>query len=402
MFDAGGFLYEFDYLNHVGQPIVFLQGLLIFIATGFIAFKVSKSFILSILIALFKSLIFTIYFYFFYNAGYHFYDDVIYYTVSREQFESFGIFQIFTKIDDAQRLIGTNHISYWIFVYLSGKLFGFYYFSAVFANILLSLLSSYLIYLTLIRTNFSKQFSSLFFLFILVHWDTIAWTSFISTKEQLVHFTIVLTFYNLVLIKQSKKISILNLLFIALALIIVSQIRTYMLIFLLVIFSIYVIFLLKLPNQRIYRLFLYILPTLIIPYFIYVNFEPIYISLSKAYLLMNVDFENLSLQETLYGIIKYIVTPNPLNIAPNYGFYFIPSILNIFSIPFVLLGSTMVFDRRNTPLICYFILFITVVIFYALFPEIQGARQRYQISMVLIFLQFLSIFRLFTRGKVYS
>ena len=401
MFDAGGYFYVFDFRNHVGQPITFLYSFIIFLLTTLLCFKISKSLIISALIGIFKSLIFCIYFYFYYSADYHFYDDVVYFVISKEQFEAIGPIKIFFNISNAQSLIGTNHIAYWIYVYLSGILFGFYYFSAVFCNIILSLLSSYILYLTLIRLNFSKIFCSLFFLFTVIHWETIAWTSFVSSKEPLVYFTIVLTFYNLVLIKVNKKINIINLIYISFALIIVSQIRTYILIFLLVIFSFYAIFLIKLPKQKIYRLLLFLTPTIIIPTFVYINFEAIYFSLNFAYISItnnqSIDYANIP-----YGIAKFLLTPNPLNISSNYGFYYLPAFLHILFIPFVLLGSVMMLKRENLPLICYLILFITIVIFYSMFPEIQGARQRYQISMVIIFMQFLPLYKFFVQRKIYS
>ena len=400
MFDAGGYLYEFDYLNHTGHLRIFFYSLLIFFFAVLISTKVGLRLHISILIGFFKGAVFFIYFFYLYDAKYHFYDDIVYYSVTRDKLLNFDILYYFINIEQIRSTIGTNHIAFWTLVYLSLKIFGLYYYSTILSNIIISTLASYVLYLTLKKMNFQDTFCKLFFIFSALHWDMIAWSSFLSSKEPLMFLAITILFYNLIIINQEKKIILTNIFFIILSLILISELRTYMFIFSIFIVSGYLMFLIELPKKRIFRTLIFFFPITVLPIYVYLNFSSIYLAISSAFLILYPEIANLN--EMPINFLKTLITPFPLNIQENYNFLLLPSILHYLTLILLPIGVSLSFNSKHKAFSCYIVLFLTAVTFYSFIPELAGPRQRFQYSMILMYWQFLPLYKLFSMKGIYK
>tara|TARA_B100001248_G_scaffold250487_1_gene224617 strand:- start:10821 stop:12032 length:1212 start_codon:yes stop_codon:yes gene_type:complete len=401
-FDAGGYLYDFDYRNHVGQPIVFLYTFYIFLFTSVVSFRVSKTVSLSLFIGLLKSLFFGIYFYFNYSSEYHFYDDIAYLVRSYNLLKDLSLLEIFGNLETPKSIIGTGHIGYWLYNLFAVKIFGYYYFSPVLVNIFLSIISSYLMYLTLVKVKFSNSFAIFFFFISLIHWDTIAWTTYLNSKEQLIQFCIVLFFYNLIKISVDQKIYIKNLIFIIFSLWIVSEVRTYVLIILISLMFFYYLSFFRVQKHYISRLVILLGLFILIPIYVYINYDSIYLGIRSSYELLIFSDINSGFSQITYGIFRYLLTPLPWQVEENYRFLIYASWLHWTFFPVFLFGLFLVLRKKNSKLIGYLFLFIILIIFYSIFVELQGPRHRYQIANIIIFLQCLAVFKVFSKRNIYQ
>lgn len=398
MFDAGGYLYEFNYLNHSGSIRIFFYSIIVFLFVIFLCLKVKLSLHSSVILALIKSIIFCTYFYFLYDTNYHFYDDIVYYSVTRDKLLNYGILDYFNSMYDVKASIGTNHIGFWSLVYLSLKIFGTYYYSVVAVNIIIISFASYLFYLTFLQLNFKKHFCQLFFIFSLIHWDIISWSSFLISKEPLIYFSISFLFYNLTVLYKENKIKLKNVLFIFLSLILISELRTYVFIFTAVISSVWIMFFIKLPNSNYFKFIIFVSPIIIISAYVYENYSALYLSISNAYFYLQPGLSQIN--ELPLNFIKTLLTPLPFNIEPNYGFLFLPSILHIVFMIIVPFGIFFSINKSHTGLIPYLVFFISMLVFYSFFQELAGPRQRFQFSMLIMYWQFLPIYKIFFSDKI--
>ena len=128
MFDAGGYLYEFNYLNHVQQLRILFYAAIIFCLTIIFSIRLNIPIFIGLFIAMLKSMVFFIYFYFYYDSSFHFYDDILYFSQTRDKLMGYGIFEYFFNIDSVKEAIGTNHIGYWTINFIAQKIFGSYYY----------------------------------------------------------------------------------------------------------------------------------------------------------------------------------------------------------------------------------------------------------------------------------
>ena len=398
MFDAGGYLYEFDYLNHTNSIRILFYSLIIFTIVILLCFKARLSLYVSILIASLKSIIFFTYFFFFYNSDYHFYDDIVYFAVTRDNLLSYGILDYVNNIDNIKSLIGTNHIGFWSLVFLSLKIFGTYYYSVVLVNIILTSFASYFFYLTFLKLNFRHIFCQLFFAFSLIHWDVISWSTFLISKEPLIYFLLSFLFYNLVTLYAERTIKLKNLILIILCLLLISELRTYVFIFVTIISSAYIMFLVKIPNRIFLKSAVFSLPVIILFTFSYLNYSFIYQNLAGAFALLEPNMAQMN--QIPFNMLKTLLTPLPMNIQPNYGFLFLTSIFHLIFIAIVPFGLFLSFNKTHKGLMPYLVFFISILVFYSFFQELAGPRQRFQYSMVLMYWQFLPIFKLFISNKI--
>src|SRR5437016_10145383 len=90
---------------------------------------------------------------------------------------------------------GGAHIIYpwWNMVAIS--MFGEHYYSPVFLNVGLTFIAAWVLSRTLGLVGFEKRYRQAFFVFFLIHWDIIAWSSFLNLKDTLVMTLTILNFW---------------------------------------------------------------------------------------------------------------------------------------------------------------------------------------------------------------
>jgi hypothetical protein len=97
------------------------------------------------------------------------------------------------------------------------------------------------------------------------------------------------------------------------------------------------------------------------------------------------DFLNIA-----YGFIRFLLTPNPLNLDQKYYFIFPDAIFHTIMLPIFLVGTISVYRKYKLEngMIIIFLFAFLLIVFYALLPQVQGPRQRFPLSFFFIFCQY--------------
>jgi hypothetical protein len=117
-------------------------------------------------------------------------DDVFYYVQGRDLLSRGGDpFTFFVQGDGVTRLIGMSqglHILYGWYNFLAQWLVGPYYFAPVLGNVLLTAVSARALFALVLEAGAPREEARWTALLFLVHWDVLAWSSFINVKDNLV------------------------------------------------------------------------------------------------------------------------------------------------------------------------------------------------------------------------
>ena len=86
-------------------------------------------------------------------------------------------------VETLQSIAGSNHILYtwWTLTWM--WLLGAQYYAPVVANVFLTFLSAHVLARLMRELGFSSSYRRAITAFYLLHWDTIAWSSFLSFKD---------------------------------------------------------------------------------------------------------------------------------------------------------------------------------------------------------------------------
>ena len=89
----------------------------------------------------------------------------------------------------------------------------------------------------------------------------------------------------------------------------------------------------------------------------------------------------------LVGGVRFVLTPQPWNIVPNYSFLELPMIMQwLFAVPAVI-GAFWVW-QRNRECRLFILLLLIFIAFYAMFPAHQGPRHRVQLVALFALVEF--------------
>ncbi|WP_147323432.1 hypothetical protein [Chitinophaga silvatica] len=242
--------------------------------------------------------------------------------------------------------------------------------------------------------GFNNMICKLYFVFFILHWEIIAWSNFLNLKDTLVHTLTITSFYYLqkLQLKQTKKVR--TFLAVAFVMIVLSFLRFYIPLFMIFTFITYrfLQFVNAIKDKK--------LRILILVSVLFIG--PL---LCLQFLLSRYQFEiNLflgSFTNPLFGAIRYLFTPIPWQIEPDYTFLFWPSVFNWISLPFMIYGIFMLFKMDNPGIKLLMLYFILISIFYGCFGELQGPRHRLQIDFIIILAQLIGVLSLWAgKGKV--
>lgn len=340
-----------------------------------------------------KAVVFFVYFAFFFDGVWTFDDDVAYYNAGIQLVED--DFSLFTLFDPGTYLrlfvlSGGKHIAYFLINWFSIKVIGPFYFSPIVFNIILSYISAILLYRISFHIGVSKKSAGYIALFFLLHFELVAWISFLNLKDFTVIFLTLLFITGSIDIGEKKCIhGVLKILFSVYVLTFLRFYIPFFLIFSLIISWFMRIFLKRSGYDRLLVLFLVMIPVAGIVSAVFFKYQSVFV-----YLL---HFKG----NPIYGIFRFLLTPIPFNIQESYSFLFFGSCLNWLLFVFLLLGIGTVFIRLKKS---YFLSFLLVycfvlITFYGLNENLQGPRHRIQLIPFLILFQYIglksAIFRYF-------
>ena len=207
------------------------------------------------------------------------------------------------------------------------------------------------------------------------------WSSFFNLRDILIQVNILALIYYLLKIFNRLRLNIIIKL--AITLFILKYLRQHLVyIFFLTVFLITFLNLKKI-NLKIYLIIFFSMLCV----FLY--------NLKYFYLLFQNWYERFNFN---YGIeiIRLLLAPLPnvQTVYNGYGFLVIGSIINIITLPFLLLGIIYSFKNNLRNAFILFIFFLTILFVIGSYDNVQGPRQRLMISTIILlytFLGFISV-----------
>jgi hypothetical protein len=328
-----------------------------------------------------------IYFEYFSRQQWTFLDDVTYFEFGRSFVEwGYNPITIFLERDAIANLMmlsGGRHIMYGWYNFVAQWAFGTYYYSPVFLNIGLTFFAGLLLYRLAIANNFSKSYARGLFVFFLLHWELLTWTSFVNLKESLVMFLTIASVYAGLKFMETKRQIYAGLLIVLVFLF--YWVRFYVPLLLLSSFLVNLILFAK--GYR--RIWLCVAAfSIAVVYGFYVGWGQIMEEADK--LVFGGGIAD--------GAFKVAVTPRPWSIDPIYSFLLVPSLIHwVLFVP-TILGCVMLW--RGAPKLRLLLIYLVMALcLYGSFEELQGPRHRLQLVFIYGWAQFHFIWRLFRAPK---
>lgn len=270
------------------------------------------------------------------------------------------------------QLGGGRHVLYYWWNMLAMSLFTRTYYAPVFLNVFATVIAAVLVVDILRLSGFSREYRVWGGLFFLFHWDILVWSSFVNLKDTLVLLLTVLAFYGVLRIVSSRlrnpRLTAVGMGCLGLSFWAFWWLRFY--VPFLIVIALGAWALLNLQGWKKYGLVgvlslpgsVVLLQGLTAMEYVYPRFFP-------------------------FGFARMLFTPKPWDVAPSYSFLVVPSVLHwIAFIPAVIGGGKLYLRSHRARM---FLIYLVVILgFYAVVPELQGPRHRYQVSFVFAWMQF--------------
>lgn len=259
------------------------------------------------------------------------------------------------------------HMLYYWWNMLAIYAFGPFYSSPVFLNVATTFVSAALVFNLARFSGCSEKYAKGLAVFFLIHWDVVAWSSFVNVKDTLLIMLTLASAYFAMLVVRTRKLyhgALLGCVFF-----IFLWIRYYIPVLMLLAFTIWIILAVKGLKK--------------IPWILLAAFATYLIVPANTGITIN----ELYRQNLILGPFKMALTPQPWSIEPEYSYLLIPSILHwVLFIPAVIAAIGMF--QKNAVFRFAAIYFMVLMFFYGSIPELLGPRDRLQVSWVLIWAQF--------------
>ena len=357
---------------------ILTPGLVIFFATLWVAFRMTRSAVFALMAAFVKAGVFLVYFGLLFDGTFTFFDDWGYLEGGREFYaQGIGITNLVDNWDIVLLTGGGDHFGYYIFNTYAFRFFGEGYYAPVAINILLTLLVSW-IGSNLVAREFGLGLQrKWFFGFLLLHPDILAWSNIMNGKDILVLLLHVLLLLSCSLFLGGRLAA-------ALALAVpVCIVLFFMRFYVPLLFALaLIISLLLARGVKVELRFLF--PSVLFTALILVWVGPA--GLQYAVDKLSEDFVN-----PFYGFVRFALTPIPFNTALNYSFLDVPALIHWMLFPFTFWGVIAI-QRLHTPFSRFFLVYLLVFIsLYSVFAELQGPRHRVQFDFALAILQFIGL-----------
>lgn len=334
---------------------LYIVSLFIFIIGTIILYSYTKNVLLSTTVVFAKVIIFYIYF----SSGelvYTLLDDLQYFNGSIVIYNNLNEMELLGQLFNQAQGI---HILYYIHNIFSIFIFGQNYYSPVALNILLTVISSLILYKICINLLISKHNSLFIAILFCLHWDILSWSSFLNIKDILVQLLLLLTVHIYLENKKNFKVMFFKLLPV------LGMI--YFLRFYLVFFILLAIFLTSKRLTKTY-IFKFILISFVFLVLLFVFDKNV---LTKFLNQIHFDF--------LLNLVRFLLTPVPFNYDDGYNFLVFSALLTWITFPFFLIGLFVLIKKKLDGYNFIIILNLLLVLFYAGFDELLGPRQRFML-----------------------
>jgi hypothetical protein len=354
-------------------------GLVIFFATWWLAFKVTRSGVFSLSAGIVKAGAFLFYFGMLFDGTFTVLDDWEYLEGGWELYaQNVGLANLVENWEFALLVGGGEHIVYYLYNAYAFRVFGEGYFAPVALNILITLpIAWFGTCLAAREFGFFGDWKKLFFAFLLFHPDIFVWSNVMNGKDILVLFLHVLLLLSASMFFQERWR-------LALALAIpVSLILFFLRFYVPALFSAALVA--SLVLRRRHR-----------------EVWPLLIVGSGLAMLAwgwlgeaGLEFALAELRENfvnpLYGFARFTLTPIPFNTDIAYSFLDIPALIHWILMPFMVWGVVLML-RQKTPFAWFFLFYVLVFAgLYAVYGGLQGPRHRVQLDFAWAVLQFMGL-----------
>jgi len=381
-----------DNSNFIPDPIVVLLcSLGIFILGYFIASRIFRTNKLAALtIATIKSLLFFVNYIFFFNIDFFTIDSFNYMdrALRIKEISSFSDFLYDLVTFNLMHLYGLAHYVYNAFV--TTLLFAFNTDSALIpiaGNIVITLLSGYVFTRILILMGMKERYAQWYFLFFVLHWEVMSYSTFSLLKDNLVCFLTICLFYFPALIHASK-FKLRHIIPLLLTLWAMMFIRFYITPIFFVCYLAYLYLVVFVGKKSWSKIFLLIMAPLAFIAFV-ISIWDMY----GAYMSLVFDFKG----NPIYGIVRFFLTPQPWYVSGSYIYLLIPSILNWVVIPFTLFGIISLLRIRGlTKLLLIY--YLAILIFYGVYSphgQATGPRHKLQVVFIYALFQYIGLIKVF-------
>lgn len=347
----------------------------ILLVTLLLSLIVTRSFFLSIITALIKTSIFFIYFAVLFDGTHTFLDDWSYLAGGKKLVDAgVGLFNIGENWTLLFSVGNGDHFFYYLYNAWAFYLFGESYYAPVALNVIISLLIAWL-GANLARKEFGyhKQKRKLFFIFLALHPDILAWSSVMNGKDILVLFLQIILLWSAAQYYRNMKAKAL------IAMLAASSILIFLRFYIPLIFS-----LAFATYSLIHRKNKHWLQT--------IAGGALVITTTTWLEQDHLEYALASLNEhftfPVTGLIRFVLTPIPFNTEIAYSFLDIPACIHWLLFPFSLVGLLHVINFR-TPFSRFFLIYLFILLgLYSSFDALQGPRHRVQIDYALAVFQF--------------
>jgi hypothetical protein len=303
---------------------------------------------------------------------------------------------IFFHSDGVLRLMELSegyHILYGWWNLLSQYLFGMHYYAPVLLNITLTFVSGSTLFRIAQEAGFNRRYTQGLLVFFLLHWDVIAWSSFVNLKDILLMCLIILAIY--FIIKLNQQITLLRLLCLNGLLFALLWIRFYvagvLIVSSMVWWALQLIHMSKLGAR--YLAPAVILVSLPLAIFFWLGKDMVSARIGDA-------FQYVVLTNVPQGMVHFWLTPQPWSLSPEYSFLLLASIFHWLLLTPAFVGGVLLW-RRSSIILLIAIVLVLYMALYMASPEIEGPRHRVAVAFVLIWMQFDFLWALITRAFHY-
>jgi len=310
------------------------------------------------------------YFAWYYNPEWNLLDDLIYFShgdyILDRGYNPLTLLLDPGGIDLLCALNSGHHILYSWWNVLAAWVFGSHYYAPVFMNVLVSFGMGWLFVRTLQKLGFAGKYCNWMLVFLLIHWDTIAWSSFEDIKDIIVETLTIACLFCALSFHQERRLRWLA--GMGAICFLFYWIRFYVPLLMVGAMGMWMLW--EWPDPRKYIL----LPLAIV-------------AINLPLPAISEYTDSMSLQALTNDFGRFCLTPLPWKIEVNYTFLTIPSILHMAMFLPAIIGAIMLW-RECPGARLYLIYLLGAIVFYSATEELQGPRQRVQVSFILAWAQF--------------
>jgi hypothetical protein len=359
--------------------VLLLPACAIYIAVFVCAWRITSSPAVASVLAAAKSLVYVLYFGLVFDGTYTFLDDWTYLERGAE-LRAEGV-NLLTAFDNLPMLIAIgegDHFVYYLYNAIAFDLFGEGYYAPVALNSILTALIALLATRLAVREQLVPwRLRELFFAFVLLHPDILAWSTVLNGKDILVLLlhVLLLTAFSSFFAGRWKQALLLG----VPTVVTLLFLRYYVPVLFAAAWIISAVT--RLRGRARFRMIA--AATLV--------FGALLLQLGSEGLGFALDRLREDMVNPVLGLVRFALTPVPFNTSPGYGFLDLPALFHWLMFPAVLLGIWRI-ARVRSPFARFLLAYVAVfTALYAVYGELQGPRHRVQLDFAWATLQFVGL-----------